>query len=104
MKSDIPWTDLIKVGYYVEYFVIEVILKDKKLANPTVNRWEKEENSTGIQISEDGLNVTIPKWQWRNVFTEEEFCLSIEDCRENNFSGLIIYYFEVKQMPSKPSG
>jgi hypothetical protein len=68
--------------------------KDKKLANPEGNLWEEE---TGIQISEDGLNVTVDEEKWRYVFAEEEFCLSVEDCRKDNFSGIIIYYFEVTQ-------
>jgi hypothetical protein len=80
---------------------MELILKDKKLANPNGNRWEEE---TEIQISEDGLNATIDADKWHNVVAEKEFCLSVEHCREDNFPGLIFYYFEVTQMSSKPSG
>jgi hypothetical protein len=51
----------------------------------------------------DGLNATVDNDGWRYVFAEEEFCLSVEECREDNFSGIIVYYFEVTIMSTKPS-
>jgi hypothetical protein len=54
----------------------------------------------GTQNSEDGLNATTD--EWRYLFAGEEFCLSVQNCREDNFSGIIIYYFEFEVTQKSP--
>jgi hypothetical protein len=85
----------------MDFVLMKVVLKDKKVGNPKGNHWE-DDLSTGIQISDDGLNATIDKEE-RYLFAKEEFCLCVEECRKDNFSGIIVYYFEVTQKSPKSS-
>jgi hypothetical protein len=106
-SADIPWTDLVKVGCFMaicltNYKLMKLVFKGKKVGNPKRNRWEQATSDT--MVSEDGLNATNTTEFYGHCFAEEEFGLSVADCREDNFSGIIIYYFEVTQMSPNTSG
>jgi hypothetical protein len=70
----------------------------KQLGNPKGNRFH--ESNRNVKISQDGLKVenikdTRPR---PHVYAEQGFDISGDSRKEDNFTGTIIYYFEVKQI------
>jgi hypothetical protein len=68
-------------------------LFQKQLGNPTGNGW-KEPNPNAI-ISLDGLKLENKKLL--HVFAEQGFDIVRDSREKDNFTGTIVYYFEVKQ-------
>jgi hypothetical protein len=81
---------------------MKLAFKGKKVGNLKANRWEQA--LSDAKISEDGLSATNTTEFYGHCFAVEEFGLSVADCREDNYSGIIIYYFEVTQMSPNTSG
>jgi hypothetical protein len=69
------------------------LVKTKRVHNPHGNRW-KGTNTTAT-IEADGLSVSN-KFGAPSVFAEQSFPISVPHCRMDEFSGTILYYYEVK--------
>jgi hypothetical protein len=81
---------------------MELALKDKKIGNPQENRWAKK---TDPMVIVNGLNATNNcKIYHKNCFAVKEFCFTAAACRENDFPGIIIYYFEITKTSTNSSG
>jgi hypothetical protein len=68
-------------------------LFQKQLGNPTGNIWK--EPNPNAKISRDGLK--LENKQLQHVYAEKGFDISGDSRKEDNFTGTIIYYFEVQR-------
>jgi hypothetical protein len=74
----------------------------KKLYNMKGNRWKK--SNRNVTISRGGLNLGNTTERRPHVFAEQGFDISGDSRKEDNFTGTIIYYFEVTQMSHARDG
>jgi hypothetical protein len=73
-----------------------IVLFQKELGNPKGNGWK--EPNPNVTISRDGLK--LENTQETHVYAKQGFNISGDSREKDNFTGTIIYYFEVKQNSS----